>query len=195
MLFRLDLDSHPSDSLEPVGFLDLGELGKLEKDLENILAANLFDTLYEEARLLPIRQERTGEAIADVYAVGEWGDLFIFELKRSGAGSGALAQVLRYAADAGRFSYDKLNEWYLKSTGQFDADLASAHQAAFSLDEPLAHADFNRHQVLRVVGSAADDDLIDGVDYWKRRGVEIDFVPYRLYRIGSNLFFDSSVRL
>ena len=32
--------------------------------------------------------------------------------------------------------------------------------------------------------------LIDAVDYWKSKGILIDFIPYRIYEIGETYYFD-----
>ncbi|WP_227992673.1 hypothetical protein [Shewanella sp. YLB-07] len=54
---------------------------------------------------MPVFQERQWQAEADIYALNESGELVIFELKRASAGKDAVHQALRYAQDAGQWSY------------------------------------------------------------------------------------------
>jgi hypothetical protein len=49
---------------------------------------------------------------------------------------------------------------------------------------------FNRKQHLIIVGNAANNHLIDAVDYWKRNGLKVDFVPYRVYKIQNEVYFE-----
>jgi hypothetical protein len=41
-----------------------------------------------------------------------------------------------------------------------------------------------------VVGNAADTDLVDAVNYWTRQGLDLSFVPYRIYELGDSLYFE-----
>lgn len=181
-------------NLEPCSFLDFAELGKVEKDLEVLIAEHLLDVLFEDAILMPIFQERPLQAEADIYAINKNGDLTIFELKRGIAGTDAMLQALRYSQSAGLWSYQQLQDKYSKySKGRNlnqGISLADAHKEAFSLDIPLTPEMFNRRQHLVVVGNAANDELVDAVDYWKRTGLNIDFLPYRIYRINEQLYFE-----
>ena len=87
-----------SRDLEALPFLDFADLGKIEKDLENLLAEHLLDILFEDAALMPIIQERPMQAEADLYALNPKGDLIIFELKRGFAKADAMLQAIRYSA-------------------------------------------------------------------------------------------------
>ncbi len=75
MLYRLT----DGNGLEPLEFQDFPGS---EKDLENLLAENLFNKLFEQACLFPFHQERRLQPEADVYALNEAGVVVIFELKR-----------------------------------------------------------------------------------------------------------------
>jgi hypothetical protein len=105
-----------------------------------------------------------------------------------------MLQALRYSQSAGLWSYQKLQEKYFKYAKTRNLtqgiSLADAHKEAFSLDMPLSPEMFNRRQHLVVVGNAANDDLVNAVDYWERNGLNVDFLPYRLYRINSQLYFE-----
>lgn len=189
MLYKIGETNGIFDKLEPVGFKDFSSFGNIEKNLENLIADNILESLFEEARLFPIFQERQYQAEADIYALNEKGDLVIFELKRSSAGNDAVLQALRYAQDAGQWGYVKLQE-KLQIYCKEAVELTKAHQDAFALEYPLEIKDFNRNQNLLIVGSAADGALIKSVDYWKKQGVSIDFLPYRVYELGGERFFE-----
>lgn len=188
MLYKIDLNEEPSSALTPVEFFDMETVERVERDLEHIIANNLVDVLFQEARLMPIFQERPMQEEADVYAVDPDGNLVIFELKRGTADKGAVHQLLRYSQRAGQWDYGKLDEMYRKYVRSAEEakkpqSLQEAHREAHGLQEPLQTHEFNGEQHLRVVGNAADDSLIDSVDYWKSHGLAIDFVPYRLYEL------------
>ena len=189
MLFRLSQTDGRFDAVEAVDFRDFASFGQLEKDLEDLIARNMLGVLFEEAELMPIYQERQGQQVADIYALDAIGDLRIFELKRSTAGEDAVRQVLRYVQDAGLWSHAQLEDLFRRYQGT-DKDLAKEHQEAFDLDAPLGAHEFNRRQHVVVIGSGADDHLINAVDYWRRQGISIDFLPYRIYELAGESYFE-----
>ena len=189
MLYELNTTDGQYDRLEPVPFKVFSCFGKLEKDLEELIARSILDVLFEDASLMPIFQERQYQAEADIYALNERGDLVIFELKRSVAGDGAVHQALRYAQDAGQWSYATLQGKYQTYSGS-SLELTDAHREAFNLEHPLDPKSLNTRQHLIVIGSAADDGLINAVSYWKRQGLSIEFLPYRLYELGGRQYFE-----
>ncbi|MYH13556.1 MAG: hypothetical protein F4149_00075 [Gammaproteobacteria bacterium] len=189
MLYKLGSTEGRFDTVEPLAFKDFGSFGQLEKDLEDLIAGNILGVLFEDAGLMPIFQERQGQQAADIYALDAIGDLSIFELKRSAAGETAVHQALRYAQDAGQLSHAQLEGRFQEYQGA-DKDLAKEHQEAFDLDSPLAPHQFNRRQHLVVIGSSADNDLINAVDYWRRQGISIVFLPYRIYELADGCYFE-----
>ncbi len=189
MLYKLGSSSGKFDKLEPIAFKDFSSFGKLEKDLEELIANSILDVLFEDSSLMPIFQERQYQAEADIYALNEKGELIIFELKRGAAGEGAVHQALRYAQDAGQWSYSKLQKKYLQYSG-IDTELTQAHQEAFNLEHALDAKEINKKQHLLVIGSAADNSLINAVDYWKNQGLSIEFLPYRIYELGEEKYFE-----
>jgi hypothetical protein len=189
MLFKIG-EENADRPLEPVEFLDFAELGKIEKDLEVLIANNLFDILFEDAALMPIFQERPRQAEADLYALDRAGDLVIFELKRGLASSDAMLQVLRYGQTAGQWSYNDLENKYRKYERKNDASLAEEHKEAFQLERMLVPTDFNRRQRFVIIGNAANDELINAVDYWKRCGLTVDFLPYRIFKFEGKNYFE-----
>jgi hypothetical protein len=189
MLYKLGSTDGKFDKLEPVTFKDFSSFVNLEKDLEELIASSILDVLFEDASLMPIFQERQYQAEADIYALNEKGELIIFELKRGAAGEGAVHQALRYAQDAGQWTFSTLQNKYQQYTGN-NTDLYLAHKEAFNLEHSLDAKEFNKKQHLIIIGSAADDNLINAVDYWKHQGISIDFLPYRIYEIDGKKYFE-----
>lgn len=185
MLYKLT-DGTNKAQLEPLAFQ---VYPGSEKDLENMLAANLLEILFEDEGLMPIFQERQRQPEADIYALDKDGNLVIFELKLGPVDRGAALQVLRYAEHAGRWSYDKIKEQYRKYKQTADADLARDYMEAFGGEE-FDPQKINNKQRLFVVGSAADNSLVEAVNYWKGQGLTIDFLPYRIYQIGGEEYFE-----
>ena len=64
MLYRFTVGNAGAKDLKPLPFLDFGDLGKIEKDLEDLLATHLLDVLFEDATLMPVFQERPMQAEA-----------------------------------------------------------------------------------------------------------------------------------
>lgn len=192
MLYELDTSKKPA-SLLPLGFKDFSQLGMLEKDLETLINDHLLDVLLGEQPMMPIFRERNFQEEADLYALRPNGELVLFELKRAAVGPDAVHQILRYAQDAGRWTYAELDrryQVYLQGEALPPADLQAAHKEAFFLDDPLPRAEFNRRQHLWIVGSAADESLTSSVEYWARNGLSIDFAPYRLYELAGRDYFE-----
>jgi hypothetical protein len=69
-------------------------------------------------------------------------------------------------------------------------NLQQEHQIGFDLEHPLDRSAFNKRQHLIIVGSAGDAELIRNVDYWKSKGISISFIPYRVYQIGGEHYFE-----
>ena len=189
MLYEISKSEGKFTHLDPLKFQNMAHFGNQEKDLENILASSMFQVLFEEARLFPIFQERSYQAEADIYALNESGDLVIFELKRESANVDAVQQILRYAQEAGQWRYPKLAQLY-KKYEKDGSELSLAHKEAFELDEEVNSELFNRRQHLIIIGSAADVQLTNAVEYWKKHGISIDFMPYRIFDISGKPYFE-----
>ena len=191
MLYKLGSTDGKFDTLEPIAFKNFSNFGNREKDLENLIASNILGVLFEDASssFMPIFQERQFQPEADIYALDEKGKLIIFELKRGTASKDAVSQALRYAQEAGQWSYETLQNKYRQYTRD-DTDLREAHQDAFNLEHKLDAKKINNKQRLIIIGSAADDSLINAVDYWKNQGISIDFLPYRIYDLNGEQYFE-----
>ena len=190
MLYKFNVNEH---KIEPMPYVDFEQINKKEKDLENLLAKNLGELFIENGQLMTIFQERAGQEEPDICALDKDGNLVIFELKRAKVLGDTSIQVMRYAQAWGQKSYYELEEAYKNYCKMNDVDfqeLKENHKEAFGLDESLETQQFNRKQRLFIVGSCADNDLISAVEYWKSKGLEIDYMPYRVYEIKSELYFE-----
>jgi hypothetical protein len=186
MLYKLGKSATKFNAIDPLPFSGLPK----EKELEDLLAQNLWDVLFESSQLMPIRQERSWQPEADIYALNEQGDLVIFELKRAHADGGAVHQALRYCEKAGRYSYEMLEKMLRTYRNGRPLSLQQEHQNGFDLEHPLDRSAFNKKQHLVIVGSAGDDELIRNVDYWKSKGISLSFIPYRVYEIAGEHYFE-----
>ena len=105
-------------------------------------------------------------------------------------------KALRYTQNAGQWSYEVLQKKYreyITPKGHYpkkDTDLRKAHKEAFGLKHKLDAKEINNKQRLMIIGSAADDRLINAVDYWKNQGILIDFLPYRIYELNDEKYFE-----
>ncbi len=186
MLYKLSKVAQRFDSIEPLPFSGMA----LEKDLEDLLAKHLWDVLFAASPLMPIDQERPWQPDADIYALNEKGDVVVFELKRATADAGAVHQSLRYCEKASRFTYEELERKVRNYEVKQSLSLQTEHQNFFQLERPLDQSAFNRNQHLVIVGSAGDSELIRNVDYWHAKGLSINFIPYRVYHIAGEHYFE-----
>jgi hypothetical protein len=69
-------------------------------------------------------------------------------------------------------------------------NLREAHRQAFGLSKALEESSFNKSQRMYVVASSAEEGLIAAVSYWQRRGLNIEFLPYRVYDFGGERYFE-----
>jgi len=185
MLFK-----YKNNGLEPLPFYDYADLKGKEKDLENLLANNLGDLYIEDGQLMPIFQERQWQEEPDLCALDKNGNLIIFELKRGTVQGDTTIQVMRYAQSYGQMKYHELEQIYQKYKNTTQS-LVLAHAETFGIeDNPLSEDSFNKYQKLVIVGSSSDSSLMAAVDYWKSKQLDIDFLPYRFYKIGGEIYFD-----
>ena len=185
MLFK-----YKNNDLEPLPYYDYVDLKGKEKDLENLLANNLGNLYIEDGQLMPIFQERQWQEEPDLCALDKEGNLIIFELKRGVVKGDTTIQVMRYAQSYGQKKYAELNRIFqqYKKTSE---ELKYAHAETFGLDDsPLSEEQFNKRQKLIIVGSSSDISLIEAVEYWRTKQLDIDFLPYRFYKINGEIYFD-----
>lgn len=187
MLYMYDEKNNSIERLQSYNYEDLGGL---EKDLENLLANNLSELYAEGGQLLPIFQERRIQPEPDLCALDKDGNLYIFELKRGIVPGDTTIQVMRYCQEYGQKDYYELCSMYKTYTKDTDSNLAEVHREAFDLEQPLKKEEFNRKQKLIVIGSNTDQNLMDAVTYWRQNGIDIDYIPYRFYKINGSTYFE-----
>ena len=183
------LYSYSEGKLKSLPYYDYSELRGKEKDLENLLAQHLGDIYVEAALLMPIFQERPMEKAPDLCALDRCGNLVIFELKRGLAAEETVTQIMRYAQMYGQKSYNELNRKYQNYVPTLKT-LRECHAEAFGLSDALPEEAFNQRQKLVIVGNSSDLALMNAVDYWKSKGLDIDFLPYRFYVLDENIYFE-----
>jgi hypothetical protein len=69
MLYKLCDHGAGKTDINPMPFLDYGDIRELEKDLEVLFADHLLVDLFEETPLMPIFQERQFQSEADLYTL------------------------------------------------------------------------------------------------------------------------------
>ncbi|NLZ47030.1 MAG: DUF91 domain-containing protein [Clostridiales bacterium] len=184
MLYKVE---RKNNKLEPIEFKGID--GN-EKDLENLIAKNMKEMFCEEAGLMPIFQERQWQEEADILALDAYGNLVILELKRYTVPSETTLQILRYAQIYGRKVYSELANLYKIYMEDDTINLAEKHYENFGLPTKLRDEEFNRKQRLVIIGNSSDNELITAVEYWREQGLDIDFTPYRFYKIGESEYFE-----
>lgn len=183
------LYKYENNTLEKLGYYSYSYFKGKEKDLENLLAENLNDLYMEDAQLMPIFQERQRQEEPDLLAVDKNGNLVVFELKRGEVKGDTTIQVMRYTQNYGQKSYFELNKIY-KKYNLTGLELKNAHNEAFGLDKALDESEFNKKQKMVIVGNSLDISLINAVEYWKNKKLDIDFLPYRFYKINKEIYFE-----
>jgi hypothetical protein len=192
MLFKIDQKNR--DYLRAVKSTSLAQIGWKEKDLENLISKNL-PLFIPENQLMIIFQERQMQEEADIFALDKNGVLFIFELKRWESKKENLLQVLRYGQKFGQFDYDALQEMLREYRKNTSLELNESHKEYFKevITQKLEREKFNHDQHFVVITNGVDMDTLNAVQYWKKKGLNIDCLPYKVYEeIGSYLLESKS---
>ena len=188
MLFQLPT-SKDKMTLETLRISSLADANWTEKDLENLLSGNLTSLIREEY-LMVISQERPRQEEPDILALDKEGVLYIFELKRTKSEPEHLLQVMRYGQRFGIYDYDRLNDKYEKFERATKKDLQTSHKEYFNLDEKIEKKDFNKNQKFVVVTNGIDVETLRSIKYWKNKGLPIEPLSYKLFRIEDKFLLD-----
>ena len=193
MLYRYikepQTDGTKKNVLHPLEYYSCADIGDKEKDLEELIVAYMSELYTAGGLLMPIFQERQYQEEPDIMALDQYGNLVLFELKRGKVGGDTALQLMRYAQKFGRYGYVELDHLY-RQYSKSDTALSEAHQSVFALTDSLSDVEFNQHQKLVIVGSTSDDTMIGAVNYWRAAGLDIDFLTYRIYKIGEEEYFE-----
>jgi hypothetical protein len=154
------------------------ELGVVEKTIEDWLAVRP-DLLFPRERILVIAQSIAGQGMADILALDGQGNLVVVEIKRDWSDRVAVAQLLSYAADLRRVTYERLNaeaQRYAKwSGGELIAQFRTFIDDATFPSKKLA-----LQQRIFVVAPSSDAELRKIVEWLQDYKVPIQFVPFSL---------------
>jgi hypothetical protein len=94
---------------------------------------------------------------------------------------------MRYGQKFGRYTYAQL-EALVQRQQRLEGALNERHQEYFGLEVPLKEQDFNQDQRFVVVTNGVDRDTLEAIQYWSKKGVHIDSLTYKLYRVGGKPF-------
>jgi hypothetical protein len=189
MLYKLNNQS--KNNITPVQNTDFDQIGWTEKDLEGLISSNI-KTILPDNQLMVIFQERQYQEEADIIAIDKNGILYIFELKRWESHRENILQVLRYGQKFGRYNYYDLEEMYRTYSGDNAANLVEKHFEHFKsrIENKLDMSNFNQRQYFIVITNGVDKDTIEAIQYWKKQGIQIDYLPYKLYTIDKDTYFE-----
>jgi len=191
MLFKWNRPGTEDSDISKLNECSLASSGLKEKDLENLLSKRIQD-LVRTDQLMVIMQQRKRQEDPDVLAIDEHGIVFIFELKRWEGRSEHILQALRYGQKFGRHDYEKLNWFYqaYSHTSFGTVTLQEAHREFFELERSLDRHTFNTEQEFVVITNGLDYDTWDAVAYWRKKGLRISCLVYRLFRLSEGLYID-----
>ncbi|MGB2728844.1 MAG: EVE domain-containing protein [Halobacteriota archaeon] len=180
MLYKIDRKN--KDDLKGVKSKTLAQIGWKEKDLENLISKNL-PRFIPENQLMIIFQERQRQEEADIFALDKEGVLYIFELKRWESKQENLLQVLRYGQKFGQFDYEALQEMLRKYKNNPVLELDESHKEYFKevISQRIEREKFNSNQHFVVITNGVDLETLNAIQYWKKKGLRIDCLPYRVY--------------
>jgi len=183
MIFKLDKVAHSIRSLRRSR---LCEIDWKEEDLQELLFRNLEKVLQDEELLL-IMQSRKWQEEPDLMAIDCNGDLYIFELKAWESQEYNLLQALRYGQIYGQYSYESLNDIYLKFFPEGGSLLQSLNS---KFGTSLTPEDVNGKQHFVVIVNGVDFKTRQAILYWQTKGIDIKSWVYRLYKLDeeNNLF-------
>ncbi len=148
-----------------------------EEDLQKLLFENIEKVLQDEELLL-IMQSRKWQEEPDLMAIDSKGDLYIFELKAWESEETNLLQILRYGQIYGQYSYESLNELFLKFFPE-SQELLDAINSKFGTN--LTDDQINKKQHFVVITSGLDFKTRSAILYWREQGVDIESWIYRIY--------------
>ena len=177
MIFRLNKRDH---SIHRVQRTRLSEIGWKEEDFQKLLFKNLEKVLQDEELLL-IMQSQKWQEQPDLMAIDSNGDLYIFELKAWESQEFNLLQALRYGQIYGQYSYESLNDLFLRFFPE-DQDLLKSLNSKFGTG--LTTDEINKKQHFIVITNGLDFRTRRAILYWAQNGIDIRSWVYRLYKLG-----------
>jgi hypothetical protein len=154
------------------------ELGIEEKTIEDWLATR-SELLFPRERILVVAQSIAGQGMADILALDAQGNLVIVEIKRDWSDRAAVAQLLSYAADHRRVSYERLND-QAKQYAKWPGGELIAEFRKFIDNDTFPPEKLGARQRVFIVAPSSDADLRTIVDWLQDYKVPIQFIPFSL---------------
>lgn len=179
MIFRLNKSDYNIYRLQRNR---LFEIGWKEEHFQKLLFTNLEKVLQDEELLL-IMQSRKWQEEPDLMAIDSKGDLYIFELKAWESQEYNLLQALRYGQIYGQYSYESLNDLFLKFFPESE-DLLKSLNNKFGAS--LTPDKINNKQHFIVITNGLDFKTRQAILYWSQKGIDIRSWVYRLYKLSED---------
>lgn len=179
MIFRLNKSDY---NIYRVQRNQLFEIGWKEEHFQKLLFENLEKVLQDEELLL-IMQSRKWQEEPDLMAIDSKGDLYIFELKAWESQEYNLLQALRYGQIYGQYSYESLNDLFLKFFPE-SPDLLKALNNKFGAS--LTPDKINNEQHFIVITNGLDFKTRQAILYWSQKRIDIRSWVYRLYKLSED---------
>jgi hypothetical protein len=179
MIFRLNKDHY---SIQRVKRHQLSAIGWKEKHFQQLLFENLEKVLQDEELLL-IMQSRKWQEEPDLMAIDSNGDLYIFELKAWESREYNLLQALRYGQIYGQYSYESLNDLFLKFFPESQDLLKSLNN---KFETSLTTDEINKKQHFVVITNGRDFKTRRAILYWSQSGIDIRSWIYRIYKLSED---------
>lgn len=161
----------------------LSEIEWKEVDFQKLLFENLEKVLQDEELLL-IMQSRKWQEEPDLMVIDSKGDLYIFELKAWESQEYNLLQALRYGQIYGQYSYESLNDLFLKFFPESQG-LLKALNNKFGVS--LTPDKINNNQHFIVITNGLDFKTRQAILYWSQKGIDIRSWVYRLYKLNQDI--------
>jgi hypothetical protein len=183
LLYRLEQNNY---NLERLPGRHLKSISWKEEDLQKLIYQNL-EKLIQDEDLLLIGQSRNWQEEPDIMALDQNGDLYIFELKAWESKDHNLLQVLRYGQIFGQYSYEALNQYYLR---HFPGDNRLLDIINNKYGVNLEEIQINKKQHFIIITNGLDLKTREAVLYWRTQGLDTQSWIYRLYEVKGDILLE-----
>lgn len=189
MLYKLNKNEN-RETYSKVKRVTLHEIGWKEKDLERLIAQNIYDFISSND-LMTLFTERSWQEEPDILALDKNGDLYIFELKRWEGKQENLFQVLRYGQLFGNSDYDELNDIFHKYHKSKE-ELSEHHASYFFGDKSkkIPESDFNSKQHFVIITNGVDQPTVESILYWRSAGLNVDAIVYWVFEVAGEYYIE-----
>lgn len=179
MLYSLDEDGKSFVVNHKFVETAASDLGLLEKAIEEWIAQNPA-LLFPKEQVLVFAQSVAGASMADILGLDSLGKLIIVEIKRDWSDRSTVSQLLEYAARYQDSSYETFNQLAKEYKNWAGRELIERFREFADLPQ-FSERDLFRSQRVFIVAPESDIALKKIVQWLRRYGVPIEFVPFRLF--------------